>query len=98
MSSRNSFITPEERPRVAQLNRTLNWVKQQIEHGERDFTQLMVSASEQILAVGFKVDYISICNSRTLELAAHDDREITILGAIYTCGARLIDNVSVVLA
>lgn len=97
MSSRNSFITPEERPRVAQLNRTLNWVKQQIEQGERDFTRLMTSASEQILAVGFKVDYISICNSRTLELAAHDDREITILGAIYTRGARLIDNVSLVL-
>lgn len=97
MSSRNSFITPEERPRVAQLNLTLNWVKQQIQQGERDFTQLMASASEQIQAVGFKVDYISVCNSRTLELAAHDDREITILGAIYTRGARLIDNVSLVL-
>jgi pantoate--beta-alanine ligase len=97
MSSRNSFITPEERPRVAQLNRTLNWIKAQIEQGERDFTQIMAGAREQIVAVGFKVDYISICNSRTLELAAHDDREITILGAIYTRGARLIDNVSLVL-
>jgi pantoate--beta-alanine ligase len=55
------------------------------------------TAREQIQAAGFKVDYISICNSRTLELAAHDDREITILGAIYTSGARLIDNVSLVL-
>ena len=97
MSSRNSFITPEERPHVAQLNRTLNWVKQKIAQGERDFNQLMASASEQISSLGFKVDYISICNSRTLELAAHNDREITILGAIYTRGARLIDNVSLVL-
>ena len=97
MSSRNSFITAEERPRVAQLNRTLNWVKTEIERGQRNFTQLMASAREQIVASGFKVDYISICNSRTLELAAHDDREITILGAIYTSGARLIDNVSLVL-
>src|SRR5690606_17597716 len=97
MSSRNSFITAEERPRVAQLNRTLNWVKTEIERGQRNFTQLMASAREQIVASGFKVDYISICNSRTLELAAHDDREITILGAIYTSSARLIDNVSLVL-
>lgn len=97
MSSRNSFITLDERPRVAQLNRSLNWIKQQIEQGQSDFTQLTTSAYEQIEAVGFKVDYISICNSRTLELAAHDDREITILGAIYTRGARLIDNVSLVL-
>ncbi len=97
MSSRNSFITAEERPRVAQLNRSLNWIKAEITQGRRDFLALTASAREQVLAAGFKVDYISICNSRTLELAAHDDREITILGAIYTSGARLIDNVSLVL-
>lgn len=97
MSSRNAFITPEERPRVAQLNRSLSWIRTEIEGGRRDFSALTASAREQILGQGFKVDYISICNSRTLEPAAHDDREITILGAIYTSGARLIDNVSLVL-
>ncbi|RYZ89956.1 MAG: pantoate--beta-alanine ligase, partial [Moraxellaceae bacterium] len=55
------------------------------------------AAKDQILAAGFKVDYVNICNSRTLEMAAHDDKEITILGAMYTQGARLIDNVSLVL-
>lgn len=98
MSSRNGFITVDERPRVAVLNRTLNGIKQQIEQGNRDFTVLVEEARAQIEAAGFRVDYISICNSRTLEMAAHDDREITILGAMYTAGARLIDNVSVVLA
>lgn len=97
MSSRNGFITAEERPKVAVLNRSLNGIKQQIEQGRRDFTQLVEEARTQIAAAGFRVDYISICNSRTLDMAAHDDREITILGAIYTSGARLIDNVSVVL-
>ncbi len=97
MSSRNGFITADERPRVAQLNRSLNWIKQEIEQGRRDFTVLIDAAKTQINVIGFKVDYLSICNSKTLELAAHDDKEITILGAIYTQGARLIDNVSVVL-
>ena len=97
MSSRNGFITAEERPRVAVLNRTLNGIKQQIGQGRRDFTVLVEEARAQVEAAGFRVDYISICNSRTLEMAAHDDREITILGAMYTAGARLIDNVSVVL-
>jgi len=97
MSSRNGFITFDERPRVAQLNRSLNWIKQEITAGRRDFSALIDTAKAQILGAGFKVDYVSICNSRTLELAAHDDREITILGAMYTQGARLIDNVSVVL-
>lgn len=97
MSSRNSFITAEERPRAVQLNRTLNWIKQEIEQGRCDFSDLTNSAAEQIVAAGFKVDYVTICNSRTLELAVHSDREITILGAMYTRGARLIDNLSVVL-
>jgi pantoate--beta-alanine ligase len=97
MSSRNGFITPDERPKVAVLNRSLNAIKQAIADGRRDFTVLVTEARTQIEAAGFRVDYISICNSRTLEMAAHDDREITILGAMYTQGARLIDNVSVVL-
>lgn len=97
MSSRNGFITPDERPKVAVLNRSLNTIKQAITDGRRDFTVLVDEARTQIEAAGFRVDYISICNSRTLEMAAHDDREITILGAMYTQGARLIDNVSVVL-
>jgi len=98
MSSRNGFITPDERPKVAVLNRSLNAIKQAIADGRRDFTVLVTEARTQIEVAGFRVDYISICNSRTLEMAAHDDREITILGAMYTQGARLIDNVSVVLA
>lgn len=97
MSSRNGFITPDERPKVAVLNRSLNTIKQAITDGRRDFTVLADEARTQIEAAGFRVDYVSICNSRTLEMAAHDDREITILGAMYTQGARLIDNVSVVL-
>ncbi|QEY18320.1 pantoate--beta-alanine ligase [Cellvibrio sp. KY-GH-1] len=97
MSSRNGFITADERPRVAVLNRTLNGIKQHIEQGRRDFIVLIDEARSQIEAAGFRVDYINICNSRTLEMAAHDDREITILGAMFTQGARLIDNVSVVL-
>lgn len=97
MSSRNGFITPDERPKVAILNRSLNAIKLAIMDGRRDFMVLVDEARTQIEAAGFRVDYISICNSRTLEMAAQDDREITILGAMYTQGARLIDNVSVVL-
>ncbi len=97
MSSRNGFITAQERPRVAVLNRSLNGIRQHLAQGNRDFGALTNEARAQIEAAGFRVDYVSICNSRTLELAAHDDREITILGAMYTHGARLIDNVSVAL-
>ncbi|MCW8196054.1 pantoate--beta-alanine ligase [Proteobacteria bacterium 005FR1] len=97
MSSRNSYITPEERPRVSQLNESLNWVREQIEQGNREFLALEAEAVKQIEAAGFKVDYFTISSSRTLQPAAHDDTEITILGAMYTQAARLIDNVSLTL-
>lgn len=97
MSSRNSYITAEERPRVSQLHKSLTWVREQIEQGNRDFIALEATAAKQIEAAGFKVDYFTISNSRTLQPAAHDDTEITILGAMYTQAARLIDNVSLTL-
>lgn len=98
MSSRNGYITPEERPRVSQLNKSLNWAREEIEQGNRDFLALEAAAIEQIKAAGFKVDYFTISNSRTLQPAAHDDTEITILGAMYTQAARLIDNLSLTLS
>ncbi|WP_339900227.1 pantoate--beta-alanine ligase [uncultured Gilvimarinus sp.] len=97
LSSRNGFIAEAERPRVSQLYRTLSWVGEQISAGQRDFIALAEAGKMQIEDAGFKVDYLEICNSRTLKPAAHDDTEITVLGAMYTESARLIDNLSLAL-
>ena len=94
MSSRNSYITASERPRVRVLHETLQWMVQSIRDGERDFTQLEEEGSGRIAGQGFRVDYLSVCNSATLEPAAVDDSDITVLGAMFTGGARLIDNLS----
>lgn len=98
MSSRNHFITPEERPKANQLQLTLSWVAGQIEQGRKDYVQLEAEAQDQIVKAGFKPDYLQICRSDTLVAAGIDDLELTILGAMYTQAARLIDNVSVSLA
>ena len=95
MSSRNGFILPRERPRANQLNRSLNWVAEQLKGGNLDFFTLEQTAKQQIEAAGFKPDYLTICESASLLPAASDDAHMTILGAMYTQGARLIDNVSV---
>ncbi|MCO1334144.1 pantoate--beta-alanine ligase [Microbulbifer sp. OS29] len=94
MSSRNGYISTDERPRVAVLNQSLNWVKDEIVAGRRDFTDLEDEARKRIEDRGFRVDYFCICYSRDLQPAADDDKQITILGAMYTSAARLIDNVS----
>ncbi|MDA9090742.1 pantoate--beta-alanine ligase [Porticoccaceae bacterium] len=97
MSSRNSYITAEERPLVIVLKDSLAWIAEEIKAGNRDFTGLEESAKARIVEAGFKIDYVTICNSKTLDLAADDDLEITILGAMFTESARLIDNLSITL-
>lgn len=98
MSSRNSFITAEERGRVIILHQSLLHMATAIEQGERDFKQLELQARAQIEAAGFRVDYVSICDSKSLQPAAHDDTSLRLLGAMYTQGARLIDNIALELA
>lgn len=97
MSSRNSYITDEERPLVIVLKDSLVWIAEEIKAGNRDFMGLEKSAKARIVEAGFKIDYVTICNSKTLDQAADDDLEITILGAMFTESARLIDNLSITL-
>lgn len=94
MSSRNSFITAQERPQANILHQQLMWVKEQIVSGNNRYLDLQDVAKKHIENAGFTPDYLSVCNSKTLELAAQDDEALTIVGAMYTQHARLIDNVS----
>lgn len=96
MSSRNRYITDDERPLVTVLKDSLDWIAEQIKDGNREFSGLEDVAAARVAEAGFKVDYITCSNSKTLDLAAHDDDDITILGAMFTQAARLIDNVSLV--
>lgn len=94
MSSRNSYITQEERPKVTVLKQALEHIASQIEAGNQDFAILESKAKAVIKNQGFKADYVTISNSKTLQPATVDDLEITVLGAMFTQSARLIDNIS----
>jgi len=95
MSSRNSYITKEERPKVTVLKQVLEQIASKIDAGDQDFATLESEARAIIESQGFKADYVTISNSKTLQPAAIDDREITVLGAMFTESARLIDNISI---
>jgi pantoate--beta-alanine ligase len=95
MSSRNSYITAKERPLVTVLKESLEWIAAEVKAGNRSFCALENTAKARIIETGFKVDYVTLCNSKTLDLAADDDLEITVLGAMFTKSARLIDNLSI---
>ena len=95
MSSRNSYITDEERPKVTVLKQVLEQIASKIDAGDQDFATLESEARAIIESQGFKADYVTISNSKTLQPVAIDDREITVLGAMFTESARLIDNISI---
>jgi len=96
LSSRNSFITEEERPHANQLYKSLQWAKSQIEegaHSSEEYERIEKEAKQQIVNAGFRPDYFSVCDAQKLSPALDEDKDLAILGALFTSDARLIDNV-----
>lgn len=94
MSSRNGYLTVDERAIAPHLYRILNETRDAIVAGDRDYQALEVSAAEAINDAGFKTDYVRICNGDTLVSAEPDDAYVVILASAWLGKARLIDNIA----
>lgn len=92
LSSRNAYLTSEERRIAPQLYQCLKATAEGIRNGERDWEQLEQQAAERLSAAGLRPDYISIRRSADLALPEEGDRELVILAAAFLGKARLIDN------
>lgn len=94
LSSRNGYLTAEERSVAPRLYKTLQATAEAIRQGNRDFRSLEDIAEKQLQKLGFRPDYFHIVNSETLEPADAGDTLIRILAAAYLGNTRLIDNIS----
>ena len=94
MSSRNNYLSERERRRAVQLYRMLCETTERIRQGRRDYSTLSDEATRTLEQEGFHPDYFNIINSDTLQPAAYEDQQITILAAAYLGHTRLIDNIS----
>lgn len=94
MSSRNGFLSPEQRVRAPLLYRLLCETAEAIESGNNDFAVLTDKANERLRENGFEPDYFNIASTETLRPAVPADTEITILAAARLGQTRLIDNIS----
>lgn len=94
MSSRNGYLTPEEKAEAPVLYNTLQWLAEQVKTN-RDFDALCQQAIERINQVGLTTDYINICHANTLEKATINDENLVILASAFCGKARLIDNIQV---
>lgn len=95
MSSRNGYLSSEQKEHASFIYQTLNWLKQQIENGEHDYRALENAAAQRLAEQNFKPDYVHIARQDNLELAENEDRELVILIAAFMGKVRLIDNVTV---
>jgi pantoate--beta-alanine ligase len=92
MSSRNQYLTEEERKVAPQLHQALTRAVKRIERGETDFGVIERDEVEGLKKHGFRPDYFTVRDAKTLVAPASDARHLVVLVAARLGKARLIDN------
>ena len=95
MSSRNGYLTPEERKLAPNLYRVLRDVTSTLKQGRRDFEQIERAAAAKLDASGLRTDYVSIRRIEDLGTPHTEQDAFVVLAAAYLGKARLIDNLEV---
>lgn len=92
-SSRNTYLSPEERKAALVLNRSIFLGKEMVEKGERDCKRILAAMTEEIEKEPLaKIDYVKIVDLDTMQQVEKIDRGILAAIAVYIGKTRLIDN------
>jgi len=97
MSTRNQYLSAEERSAAPKLRVELERVGAALKQGERDFRALESQASQALEAAGFDPDYVEV--RRAVDLGRPDGVEssdgLVVVAAAWLGEARLIDNIKI---
>lgn len=96
MSSRNQYLSGLEREKAPLLYQTLQKMAVKIKENAEDFREIEQKTTTLLEQLGFKVEYIAICNRADLTLAGGSEKDLVILVAAYLEKTRLIDNIMIV--
>lgn len=94
LSSRNGYLSAEQRAAAPALYRTLQQLASAIRDGNRDFAQLIETGQASLVSAGFRPDYLEIREASSLRPAEANDTKLVILGAAFMGTTRLIDNLA----
>lgn len=93
MSSRNGYLTTEERIIAPKLYTALRTLADRIRENSRvGFFAHEIQATEQLEKAGFRPEYVSVRRQQDLSPPGADDRKLVILAAAWLGKTRLIDN------
>lgn len=95
LSSRNGYLSKEQRAAAPALYRGLQAIAEELQRGARDYARLIDSTQAQQRAAGFIPDYLEIRNAVNLRPAQLDDHHLVVLTAAQLGSTRLIDNLVV---
>ena len=95
MSSRNGYLSAEERAKAPQLARELRRIKEVVEAGSHRHERLDEMAVANLTIAGWKPDYVAIRNRADLAPPHPTDRELVVLAAAWLGKTRLIDNLEI---
>ncbi|TGX53410.1 pantoate--beta-alanine ligase [Sphingomonas gei] len=93
LSSRNAYLTPEDRAQAVALPRALGLVERTIAKSG-DSEAALAQAREILTAAGFDIDYVTLADAETLGDPI-EGRAMRLLAAARIGGTRLIDNIPV---
>ncbi len=96
LSSRNQYLDKLQRVEARTLYQTLKNTANAIKQGQKNFVLLEDSATKTLSDKGWKVDYISILNQKSLLPAQVTDQNIVVLAAARIGETRLIDNIEII--
>jgi pantoate--beta-alanine ligase len=95
MSSRNVYLSPEERPQATTLYRAMRESAKRLKAGE-DVEAAMANGAELITGAGFALDYFEARHAETLApIQSMKDGPVRILVAAKIGTTRLIDNIGI---
>ncbi|MFJ4352180.1 pantoate--beta-alanine ligase [Pseudomonas sp. NPDC089428] len=92
LSSRNGYLTPEQRSTAPVVYRTLKQIGEALGRGQVDFAALIEQGKANLIAAGLRPDYLEVRHAVNLRPATFGDRDLVILVAAYLGNTRLIDN------
>jgi pantoate--beta-alanine ligase len=95
MSSRNGYLSAQDRAKAPQLQRELRAICERVAAGSHRHHRLDDMAAANLSMGGWKVDYIAIRRRADLAEPHPNDRELVVLGAAWLGKTRLIDNLEI---
>lgn len=100
MSSRNAYLSPEERQRALALSKGLFAARDAAAAGQGDVAALLALMRSPLAAAGLREDYVAVVDARSLEALARLEpgRPARALVAAFAGATRLIDNLSLQLS